>query len=430
MSKNARICILFLIILLLGVFTFAGKIFLDKQRIDSARIALEQQVAEYQTREKKYISENKDMKDSLAEAEKIKTELETKVAGFDGDLEQLQSKIKELSTERDNWKKRVDAMRGERDALLVKLQEKPVSTPVKDAAEPASSGGEIVDAGSAVLASSDAVVDGGDEGHWAQVLKEKTSLQLDIEELNRKLNASNLEVEELKKQNSDLHLELTKLQDDKTAIEREIKYGNDLADSLSLELARAQNDKKFLGDRVNKIIDENTKLRDEIKQLTSTKIALEKSIVRLQEDKKGIEKKLDETEHVIQSRIDEIWQLKDSLDVSMKTPPEGAANHVELTPIVVSSQGADPVPQENAAIPLEVAETHGFSGNIVSINDDNNFVIIDIGEDKGIRLGDSLSVYRGAEYVAGLEVIQVRKDIAAADIKSRVAKIQVGDHVR
>jgi len=412
----------------LGVFAFAGKIFIDKQRIDSARIALERQVADYQSREKKYILENKDLKDSLAEAEKIKTELETKVAGFDGDLEQLQKKIQDLSAERDNWKKRVDAMRGERDALLVKLQEKPVTESVE---KPSDAGMVLAsaDVSKPESAAPDMTTDGNDEGHWAKILKEKTSLQLDIEELNRKLNASNLEVAELKKQNSDLHLELTKLQDDKEAIEREIKYGNDLADSLSLELARAQNDKKFLGDRVAKIIDENTRLSDEIKQLTSTKIALEKSIVRLQEDKNGIAKKLAETEHVIQSRIDEIWQIKDSLDTTMKTPPEGASHHVELTPIVVSSQEAGSAGEEDA-VRLEVAEMPGFSGNIVSINDDNNFVIIDSGEDKGIRLGDSLSVYRGTEYVAGLEVIQVRKDIAAADIKSRMAKIQMDDDVR
>ena len=41
-----------------------------------------------------------------------------------------------------------------------------------------------------------------------------------------------------------------------------------------------------------------------------------------------------------------------------------------------------------------------------------------------------MNVYRGAEYVAGLEVIQVRKDIAAADIISKVVDIKIGDAVR
>ena len=165
--------------------------------------------------------------------------------------------------------------------------------------------------------------------------------------------------------------------------------------------------------------------RDQVKRLSSTKIALEKSIVRLQEDRAGIERKLQETESVIRNRIDEIWRIKDSLENSFHSSQTTNANEVELPPIVVSSSmtaGDDGMAADGTA--------PGFNGNVVSINDENNFVIVDIGQEDGLRLGDTMNVYRGAEYIAALEVIQVRKDIAAADIKNKVAKIAVGDVVR
>ena len=66
----------------------------------------------------------------------------------------------------------------------------------------------------------------------------------------------------------------------------------------------------------------------------------------------------------------------------------------------------------------------------MSVNDQSNFVIVDIGEKRGLRAGDTLGVYRGVDYIARLEVLQVRPDIAAADLKEQSAQVKVGDTVR
>lgn len=92
---------------------------------------------------------------------------------------------------------------------------------------------------------------------------------------------------------------------------------------------------------------------------------------------------------------------------------------------MVSSGGNAP------AIKFDSGATEpGFNGRIVSVNEENNFVIVDVGEEAGVGLGDALSVYRDSKYVAQLEVIQVRKDIAAADIKNQWTQVQVGDTIR
>jgi hypothetical protein len=67
---------------------------------------------------------------------------------------------------------------------------------------------------------------------------------------------------------------------------------------------------------------------------------------------------------------------------------------------------------------------------VVSVNQDNNFVIVDLGERSGIKVGDAFKVYHNGVQVVSVEVIQVRQDISAADIKQKTAPFSVGDTIR
>lgn len=422
MSRAAKQSIIILIVLILAAMGFSFFTLLEKEKIIKEKISLEHQLEEYRSREKTNLLENKNLQEKLVAVEKEKTDLAAKLSNFGGNIEDMDLRIKKIATERDDLKKKFEEAKAERDRLAVKLQD----NAQQQAALPLSAAQETTEAKTELKPEDLPGLSGdNDESYWAQVLKEKAALQLDLDDVKRDLSKSTLEVAELKKQNTDLQLEISKLNDEKDAIGREIKYGNDLANSLSIELARAQNDKKFMLDRLDKLVSENGNLHEHIKQLTSTKIGLEKNIVKLEDDKKTIEKKLLETENIIQNRIDQIWELKEGLQndfkPSVQNPKTGA---IELSPIIVdqdqlSGDVSEPQPIET-----------GVNGNVISVNDENNFVIVNLGQDTGLQLGDKLNVYRGAEYIAGLEIIQVRKDIAAADIKNKMTQIEVGDSVR
>ena len=61
----------------------------------------------------------------------------------------------------------------------------------------------------------------------------------------------------------------------------------------------------------------------------------------------------------------------------------------------------------------------------------NNFVIVDLGqENSSVSVGNALKVYRNSNEIATLEVIQVRRDICAADIKDKTSELKVGDIVK
>lgn len=450
MSKIAQISILILFLLLGGSVFMVLNTLNQKQMLEKQKADLESQLNAAQTRETKLIKDSKDLEIKFKDADSVKNNLTKELDDLNNQVSGFDEKLKNLTKERDDWKSRVDDIRKERDDLMAKLQAKPEPQPaIAQATQPpAGQQGQaptIPGAQPVPISQTQQqaqtqpeapepakeepkMADTGDERYWADVLKEKADLSLQVQKYKDEMDKKLLEIEDLKNKNAEFELKLSEVTNEKENIEQQIKYGQDLANNLSIELARAKNEKKYVGDRVSKLQEENTNLRSQIKQLSSTKISLEKSIARLNEDKSSVEKKLADTENVIQGRIDDIWQVKESLDKTFKAVKSTSdSKEVELPPIIVSAAG----PAFSETSPNESSEpTPGVNGKVVSVNDENNFVILDLGENSGVKLGDSLSVYRGSEYIAGVEIIQVRKDISAADIKEKGAKIKAGDTVR
>lgn len=438
MSKTAKKMILTLIILLVAALGFAGFIVAQKQSIESDNAYLEGELERLQIREKGSLDNVKELNKEIVDIKAAKSKLQKKLSkfkninieGLSSKVEKLSEKVKMLTAKKDGFRAQVERIKKERNNLRKKLAKKPKEKIVyKYIEEPSKE--KIYDEGLTGALYKEALrapAGVADDVYWAKVLKQKVGLVLELESVKQYLTESSLEIVELKKENSDLQLELSEITNKKEVIERQIKYGNDLSDSLSLELARAKNDNKFLNDRMAKLNGQNLNFHQQIKQLTSTKIALEKGIVRLQEEKKDIEKKLLQTENVIQSRIDEIWDIKENLEKEFKPVEISATGEIELPPIVVSAFVHEPT--ANSGIAQDEGKATGYNGNIVSVNDENNFVIVDVGKVDGLAIGDKLNVYRGIDYIAGLEVIQLRQGIAAADIRNKVTSIKVGDSVR
>lgn len=391
---------------------------LENKSISGQKSQLVKELDEYRAREKDQILKNTTLQSKFDVVEKEKNDLLAKINSAGGNLDEMAAKVANLTRERDELKNRLTTVQGERDQLVKKLADSMQALSVGVAkSDQLAVGSQLQQQEDTKTGSLD------DEDYWAKILKAKSVLQIDLEKIKDDLSKSQLEISDLKKQNSDLQLEISQLNSDKEMIAREIKYGNDLAKNLSLELARSQGEKQFMSDRMSKISDENGQLHEQLKMLTATKVALERSIVKLQGDKKQIEGKLFETEGVIQSRVEQIYHLKDSLEKDFKPAVKNLkTGEIDLNPIIVSSTDKN-IAEVKASAPQ-------VNGSIVSINDENNFVIVNLGEDAGIEIGEKLNVYRGASYIAGLEVIQVRKDILAADIKNKMMKIEVGDSVK
>lgn len=451
MSTAVKQSILILVLLLVVSIVVALMTLMEKQKLQNANQSLSQQVAGFQEEQTKLLAESTKLKeqvqsltDQLSSKDRERSKYQSQYEEIKTKYDQLNEQVDQLTQERNDYKDRTTTITTERDRLMKELQNRPekivekvvykdkavdtnspstkaVSADKKDGLPPSAAVNQ---------AEMDSAKQQEDESHWAEVFKQKAALEIEIDKSHKALDKSAIDIVELKKQTADMQLVIDKLTSERDEIVRKIKYGEDLADNLSIELARAKNDQKFTAERADKLTAENTNLQSQVKQLTSTKLSLEKTISRLSEDKENIQKKLIESESVIQSRIDDIWKIKQNIDQRVGTMPKGNENQVELAPIVINANGAAPAPVEgnpNTEGPEAPAKNQA---HIVSINQDNNFVILDMGEKDGLKIGDSFRVYRGPKEIAKLEVIQIRRDIAAADIKKKTMPLQVGDLVR
>ena len=437
MSKAAKKSIFILMALLVLALAGAVYIYLGLQDTEKQRAELEQMLTakteQLKLAEKKHaeISQSLNMQIAKVTTEKdaFSRQVQEITARTDGQIQDLETQVKEATDDRDKWKRRIDDIRTDRDRLMEKiadltkqLEAKPEpQTAAKEQSPSFTPTSEDIRKAPTLIPETGKVVN---EAYWANLLKEKASLEIDITKFKADLSKKNIEVVEVRQKIENIQMEANTLKHEKEELEVTIQNKMGVIDNISLELARTKNDKKFIADRANKLNEENGTLRAEMKKLVSVKNALEKSIVRLTQEKEKAQNQLGRTETIIQSKIDEIWEIKDDLDKSIRSSKTGDdPSGVELPPIVVSANGESESFNTGPSAP-------GLQGKVISVNESNNFVIVDIGENSGIRLGDNLSVYRDSKYIARLEVIQIRKDISAADLKDQWSKVRAGDVVR
>lgn len=263
-----------------------------------------------------------------------------------------------------------------------------------------------------------------DDAYWGGILKAKADLEIQLQNIRTELKTLQINNEQLQREKSTLSLELTNLNREKEDLQRQLSYNQKLVDSMASELVREKNDKMQLENNVKPVKSENQVLMRQMKMLNERKISLEKDLVQLQADKNSLARRVDELESLLKDQVLKMEGIRKQVD-DVRSDTVGLAEpkseSVELPPIMVHPQ----VATEGSA-----AEAKSLVGKVVAVNRDNNFVIIDLGENSGVKLGQGFDIYRGGKTIGGVEVIQIRKNISACDIKRENTPIKVGDTVK
>lgn len=438
MSQAVQRAVALLTILVLitaGIAVFA---WYQKINLQQKNQSLQTQLTDVQTKLAEAVNKSQKLQGDLGsltqqldtkqnEKNKLQSDFDALKAKMDG----LMGQLDQASHDRSDWKNRLETIRRERDELMRQLQNRPEKIVYKE---------KPLETVPLVQAAASSAAATASDAYWANILRQKATLEVELNKARADLDKGALQVAELKKQNSDLQIQIKALSTDKDQIEfrmtnekkdmmaafererqewqRKVKDEEDMAGNLSLEAARARSDQKSANEFANKIKDNSSQLQSQFKQLVATKVALEKTVARLTQEKADMSQKLAETEGIIQDRINEIWQIKKNLDqkISQINEVKNSNKEVELPPIVVNAAQAS----------MEQNQVH----KILSINEKNNFVIIDYGQAQGSNIGRVFKAYRDGKEIASLQVIQVRRDISAADIMAKQDKLQVGDLVR
>jgi len=337
----------------------------------------------------------------------------SKVSQLERDLKENQGKIDSLKTERDKavgelgeLQSKLDAATKARDELTEKLKKQ--SQRQETAVSQSQFAPENTDA------------------YWGAILKAKTDLEMQLASIRVELKSLQISNESLQREKSSLQIDINNLFNEKQDLTRQLDYNQKILDSISQEVVRERNDKVKIQENFKKVKGENTSISRQLKSLIGRKEALDRKVQDLHTEKSTIEKRLNEMEIMLTERISQIDALKNQLDSIRSgkltaTSEAKSRESVELPAIVVRST----VSPENAK-PLKPA----FSGKILAVNPDSNFVIIDIGISSGVKVGDSFDVYRQEKSIGSIVVIQARESIAACDIKRMITPLKIGDSIK
>lgn len=345
--------------------------------------------------------------------------LETKKK-LDVDLGELRARVEALTKDRDGLKGKFDLVSKERASLVEKVQSLAhQKKELEDETAKLKKSGATVEG--AVSAMPGATTD---DVYWANVLREKASLEILLKNLNTQFSDAQLKTSQAMDEGRKIDLQLKSANAAKEDLMRRLVYNEKLAETLSEDLVREKRDKKAIGDQFESLRQENFELKSRLMALGDKKTSLESRLVDVQQEREVLAKRLGELDQILQERVDQIIAVKDDLKAARTQSREVSIQDsrvVQLQPIVVKAD------EEKGP----AAKASRTAGQVLAINEENNFIIVDMGEGDGIKVGQSLTVYRNSQKIAALEVIQTRKEISAADIKNVTpgAKIKIGDMV-
>lgn len=329
----------------------------------------------------------------------------------------VKSELERLSSERDDLQKRFDILSEERDKLIERLQKalaEKVSIPVQESGKDKEQGAQPPL---------------GTDQYWAGILKDRADLEVQLTNLKDVLKNNKLAMEELTKDKINFELEFQKTAKEKADTQRRLEYNERMVDTLSLQLFREKDDRRKLKDQLPLLKKENYILRVRLKDVLDKKVSLERKLKETEDKRLELYNQLNKMEQVLQDKLSEVVDVQDDLSAVRRSSSSDSA--VELSPIVVSS--AKGSAQENRvanSMGLADISVGQFSGKVLAVNVENNFVVLDIGQRQGLSKGQILNVYQDSKQIAALEVIQVQDNVSAADIKEKTANIKTGDIVK
>lgn len=202
------------------------------------------------------------------------------------------------------------------------------------------------------------------------VLEEKKKEAEDkIESLMRDVELEKGLREELKKENKDLT----------DAVEREKQAQEDLRAQLNDDLSASEEKISALQVQIDALKTENQKIEEQRQQWQTQYEDLQKQME----------------------------------DMSQK----GAAASTEAE----AAQGQTEVSLDK----IVVSPASGKEGQVISVDQETDFVIVSLGEKDGIQKGTVLSVYRGQEYLGDITVSRVLAEMSAADFVAPLSSQKV-----
>ena len=216
----------------------------------------------------------------------------------------------------------------------------------------------------------------------------------------------------------DLKAQLEDTQQAKTRVEDELsRVRTDLETSLE-KLAKATAAQEALSRSVEDRQKEIDRLSKDMEQIRNERKELAAQLADLK------------TEHeTLQQQLTDAQQAK--TDLESKVMELSNQPTVELDKVLVSGAGAAPAPV-GTAMPVSAVSSQPPDGQVVVVNREYDFIVMNLGKNHGLSIGQEFQVLRGSEILGRVKVEKVYDELAAAAIlpESQKDNIREGDTVK
>ncbi|MDD3296058.1 MAG: hypothetical protein PHU64_01710 [Candidatus Omnitrophica bacterium] len=384
MDKSKIISIVLLVFIL--VIGFSAYTFYNQARV------LSEENEKLKDEKAILIEDNNGLKDRYSRLERNSAAMEQKLSTITSDLSRLEE-------ERDNWKNKYTEISRERDLLVEKLNQ-PVKAEVSTAQQSSGFSSKTDD-------------------QWADFVQGKAALEAMADDLKKALFDAKSRITELDKNNKELSIKIDQLTKEKQRLDEEIKFKERTLRIMSMDLVNEREERGSAVVEVRKLRNENVSLKRELVLANKEKIKLQTDLKGTMEKKDALEGRIMDAENVLKEKSMAFEELQEQLQRAIAGGKRALASEtasVELPPIVVKP---------------DAPGLKGLRGEVIAVNGEEKFVVVDIGESSGLRPGALLKIMRSGREIATVEVIETRREISAADIKevSGGFTVQEGDIV-
>ncbi len=128
---------------------------------------------------------------------------------------------------------------------------------------------------------------------------------------------------------------------------------------------------------------------------------------------------------------DQMLRLNESMLRYLKTSQGGDAQ--ARMDVETQLRKANEIATRSTTVPTQSAQPSLMDGSVISVKDEWSFVVGNLGEKQGVKIGMPMRVMRGDKKIATLRVVDVRQRICGAVIQemdSGKEQIKVGDRLQ
>ena len=228
----------------------------------------------------------------------------------------------------------------------------------------------------------------------------------------------------------------------RVARERELQLALAENDDLKVRLEEAQEHRSRAEDQLAGARKELAQAREELEQAVTAQEALSRSIEDREKEIARLTKDLEQASAESKRMADELKTDRQKLadleqareELEAKVMELSGQPTVELDKVLVTGEpaGAGPAAGTGLVMPVSTAVPPVSDGQVVVINREFDFIVMNLGRNHGLSVGQEFQIVRGNEVLGRVKVEKVYDELSAAALlpDARKDSIREGDVVK